>query len=637
MIRKRVALVILAAIAATSNTQAIDWTFWNDDDDSTASPGSSTVSETLSPEALKSMMGSDYMDAVRSLISSGSGSDSLDESGTPSRTTTSPPSSSDSSHAPASSSSAKAPSTSALSLSGSSSLATEIPPLSAMAKPSTAVSTVTSNYRNWVGPWSQSADSACYREAHIMDTCPSNYDRNELTHTCWTECPMDYPVECGMQCIQQNNDCGRENVAKISAVAMSALSMATFGVFGELAKLGKKVTWAVKCANMLMTTTRAIVRFTRNQMINDPQTSQEKLLLLLYQTNYVVADLPATIYACMGKNVPANIQLARGLLPTAQYVLLLVLSYDDDIILSWEKFKAFMMKANFTEAATAITPGEISSLETGMKQNTTCGEDLRSLANQVWMTVNEYREENPKISDAEIRLKISQSDLVLYDVATVTNNCMSQMISESTEATAYKTRETLRKTFGVMISDLIKSGKSDNGTSMAAKNSAYVWIDNALTMASVTGLEPTDLSTLFAEFLQTICGPTQFMGEIDDGNEAATLGMNALKKAFKNSTLSWTKKGDGAVIINFTSKDTKDVTVNIMSGGDKIDEVDVKAGGAAQWKSNVTALGGKTLYLDRWRPGFLGLPGTGGGSLVMWVPIAREGGHLEVKAQLNVS
>ncbi|KAG6617806.1 uncharacterized protein IUM83_09511 [Phytophthora cinnamomi] len=506
-----------------------------------------------------------------------------------------------------------------------------------MASPSNAVSTVRSNYRNWVGPWSQSADSACYREAHIMDTCPSNYDRNKLTNTCWTECPMDYPVECGMQCIQQNNDCGRENIAKISAVAMSALSMATFGVFGELAKLGKKVTWAVKCANMLMTTTRAIVRFTRNQMVQDPQTSQEKLLLLLYQTNYVVADLPATIYACMGKTVPANLQLARGLLPTAQYILLLVLSYDDDIISSWEKFKAFMMKANFTEAATAITPGEISSLETGMKQNTTCGEELRTLTNQVWMTVNEYREENPKISDAEIRLKISQSDLVLYDVATVTNNCMSQMISESTLATAYKTRETLRKTFGVIINDLIKSGKSDNGTSMAAKHSAYVWTDNALTLASVTGLDPTDLSTLFAEYLQTICGPTQFMGEIDDGTEAATLGLNALKKAFKNSTLSWTRKGDGAVIINFKSKDTKDVTVNIMSGGDKIDEVDLKAGGTAQWKSNVTALGGKTLYLDRWRPGFLGLPGTGGGSLVMWIPISREGGHLELTAQLNVS
>ncbi|GMF56134.1 unnamed protein product [Phytophthora lilii] len=127
------------------------------------------------------------------------------------------------------------------------------------------------------------------------------------------------------------------------------------------------------------------------------------------------------------------------------------------------------------------------------------------------------------------------------------------------------------------------------------------------------------------------------MGEIDDGDDDATLGLNALKKAFKNSTSSWTRKGDGAVIINFVSKDTEDVTVNIMSGGDKIDVVDVPTGGTAQWKSNVTALGGKTLYLDRWRPGFLGLPGTGGGSLVLWVPLAREGGHLEIKAQLNVS
>ncbi|EEY59740.1 uncharacterized protein PITG_22351 [Phytophthora infestans T30-4] len=127
------------------------------------------------------------------------------------------------------------------------------------------------------------------------------------------------------------------------------------------------------------------------------------------------------------------------------------------------------------------------------------------------------------------------------------------------------------------------------------------------------------------------------MGEIDDGDELATLGMGALHKAFKNSTLSWRKKGDGAVIINLKSKDTEDVTVNIKSGGDKIGEVLLKAGGTAQWTSNVTTLGGKTLYMDRWRPGFLGLPGTGGGSLVLWVPISRQGGHLEVNAQLNVS
>ncbi|KAL3670280.1 hypothetical protein V7S43_004593 [Phytophthora oleae] len=83
--------------------------------------------------------------------------------------------------------------------------------------------------------------------------------------------------------------------------------------------------------------------------------------------------------------------------------------------------------------------------------------------------------------------------------------------------------------------------------------------------------------------------------------------------------------------------DTEDVTVNIISGGEQIDEVDVAASGTATWTSNNTALGGKTLYLDRWHPGVLGLPGTVGGSLLLWVPKASEGGHLEIEAKLNVS
>ncbi|KAG3006385.1 hypothetical protein PC121_g16155 [Phytophthora cactorum] len=634
MLRSRVALIFLAATACNTGTQAIDWTFWNDDKDSTPSPASSdTYTETLSPETLTNMMGSDYMDNVKALIYSGKGSDSdsdsgsLSDVGSPSGSTSEPP---------ASTASTFASSLDTDDESASTAWDLAVPSMNEIATPSTAVTNYESTYRNWVGPWRQSEDPACYREAHFMKTCPSNYDRNELTNTCWTECPMGYPVECGMQCTQQNNGCGRENAAKVSAVAMAALSMASFGVFGQLAKYGKKVSWAVACANYLLVFVRAVIRFTRNQMVNEPETPMEKLLLLLYQTGFVVADLPATIYACSGKAVPPNLQLTRQLLPTAQLLLLLTVAYDDEIIRSWEKFKAFMKRANFTEAAEQLTEGEISSLETGMKQNSTCGDDLKMLTTQVWMTVDEYRQKNPKISEGELRLKLSESDLIMYDIPTVTNNCMTKMISESTVATAYKTRETLRKTYGLMINDLIKSGKSDNGTSMAAKHNAYTWLRNGLWLASYAW-DPTDLSTLFAEFLQTICGPTQFMGEIDDGNELATLGMNALHKAFKNSTLSWTRKGDGAVIVNFKSKDTEDVTINIKSGGDKIGKVKLKAGGSAQWRSNITTLGGKTLYIDRWRPGFLGLPGTGGGSLVLWVPISRQGGHLEINAQINVS
>ncbi|ETN01881.1 hypothetical protein PPTG_16957 [Phytophthora nicotianae INRA-310] len=242
MIRLRLALIVLTAIVSTTTTQAIDWTFWNDDDDSTPSPVSSdtSISETLSPETLSNMMGSDYMDNVKSVIYSGKGSDSdsdsgsLPDVGSSSGSASEPPASSASSSASSLDTDDNSASN-ALSLAGSFGLDLPIPSMDEIATPSTAVTSYKSTYRNWVGPWTQSSDAACYREAHFMKKCPSNYDRNELTNTCWTECPMDYPVECGMQCIQQNNDCGRENAAKISAVAMSAFSMATFGVFGQLA------------------------------------------------------------------------------------------------------------------------------------------------------------------------------------------------------------------------------------------------------------------------------------------------------------------------------------------------------------------------------------------------------------------
>ncbi|KAF4322161.1 hypothetical protein BBI17_001086 [Phytophthora kernoviae] len=140
-----------------------------------------------------------------------------------------------------------------------------------------------------------------------------------------------------------------------------------------------------------------------------------------------------------------------------------------------------------------------------------------------------------------------------------------------------------------------------------------------------------------SEYFQTICGPTQFIGEIDDGSAGKALGLKTVQDAFTNSVGTWTKVGDGIVTITFQSVDTEDVTVNIKSGGNKFDKVNVAAGETVTWTSNVTALGGKTLYLDRWRPGFLGLPGTGGGSLLLWVPRAAQGGHLELTAMLNVS
>uniref|UniRef100_H3GEJ7 Uncharacterized protein n=2 Tax=Phytophthora ramorum TaxID=164328 RepID=H3GEJ7_PHYRM len=606
-------LVLISMTSVASETAEFSFSFWDDDDDS--SEASSQATETHSPSTTA---------PVAQASPSGTSLSLAPSSDSPALTS-------------GSSSLAATLAAEQTAASGSSALAALVTANYSIATPATAINTVTSTYRNWVGPWSISSDAACYREAHIMLTCPTDYNRNDATDTCWTQCPIGYPVECGMECIRQNDDCKLEIFNKVSVIAVTALDAASMGIFGKLEDIGKGIKRAVKCANSMMTVIRALVRYVRNIKTSDPQTSQAQLLAILYQTNNVVTDIPIAITNCLGWTVPGNLLTSKYVLATSQYILSQILANGDEIISSWDHFKAFLKGANFTEAADGLNSSDISSLETGMKSNSTCGADLKSLLDRTWMTVEQCRQEDPDISDADVRLKISNSDLVRYDVAMVTNNCMPLMIEQSTEVTAYKSRETLRKTFGVIINDLISKGTSNNGTTLKAQHYTYKALQIGLNVLSTSGFDDLDISTLLGAYVQTICGPTQFMGEIDDGTEAATLGLNTIEDAFNGSTSSWKRVGNGAVIINFSSSDKKDVKVNIHSGGEEIAQVPVSAGGTATWTSNTTALGGKTLYLDRWRDDAIGIPGTGGGSLVLWVPKASKGGHLLLNAQLNVS
>ncbi|KAG6963532.1 hypothetical protein JG687_00006513 [Phytophthora cactorum] len=132
---------------------------------------------------------------------------------------------------------------------------------------------------------------------------------------------------------------------------------------------------------------------------------------------------------------------------------------------------------------------------------------------------------------------------------------------------------------GVIVDDLINKGKSDNGTSLTAKEYTRVVADKlAMTIFVISLFDETRIIGIITEYIQPICGPTQFIGEIDDGDDPYTLGLNIVGKAFQESSLSWKRKGDGVVTIVFKSIDTKPVTINIFSGGDKIDEKDVPAG-----------------------------------------------------------
>ncbi|KAF4315460.1 hypothetical protein JM18_009276 [Phytophthora kernoviae] len=93
--------------------------------------------------------------------------------------------------------------------------------------------------------------------------------------------------------------------------------------------------------------------------------------------------------------------------------------------------------------------------------------------------------------------------------------------------------------------------------------------------------------SLVAEYFQTICGPTKFIGEIDDGSAEKALGLSTVGDAFNSSSGSWTMEGDGTVTINFQSKDTKDVSVNIMSAGKKVDKVHVATVAAIKMTSRL--------------------------------------------------
>lgn len=501
----------------------------------------------------------------------------------------------------------------------------------------TATSDVVSVYRNWVGPRPIAPDAACYREAHIMATCPANFDRHDATNTCWAECPIAYPVECGFECIRQNDGCGMEMLNKGGAIGNTVLSIALLGGAKELWFVAKKVMRSLDCLNMMIGTTRSIIRYVRNIQTTDPHASMDKILNVLYQSNNVVTDLPMAYYLCMGLPLPRPLEISGRILSTVNWILLNIIAYKEDLFSSWSRFRAFLIGANFTEAANRINETDISTLSDAMKSKSTCGYDLRVMTDRTWNTVAQLRAEYPGIAEADLRLKLQDTPLMKSEIAIATNNCMEQLIEESDETMAYVTRERIRTAFSGMINELIATGTSKNGSTEDANEFMYIAFSKVLISLAVTGLDMIGIMGTIAAYQQKVCGPTHFMGEIDDGTDPKTLGLTTIERAFKNSSMSWTRKGDGAVIVHFESYDTKNVSVNIRSGGDKIDEILIQVGARVRWTSTVAALAGKTLYFDRWRPGFLGLPGSGGGSLLLWIPHASEGGHLEVVAKLQVS
>ncbi|OWZ07193.1 hypothetical protein PHMEG_00020445 [Phytophthora megakarya] len=356
-----------------------------------------------------------------------------------------------------------------------------------------------------------------------------------------------------------------------------------------------------------------------------------QMLAVGYQSNVVLVDLPIAIYACLGMPAPKKLVWSGYVVTIVENIVKQVIVNGDEIITSAQNVVELLLNTS----AANNSASSVTELQDFIAANTSCGYELKQLTDRVLFTVSDIRNKTPNAAKDDVRVAVSKSSLALKDIPTVTNNCMKEMLGNKTKQAAFETRDLLRKTMEVIIDQLVDTATTDMGKDVA-ENDYMLEVAN-FGLVVLGGLDPTGIVYMASQFVQPICGPTGFLGEIDDGNLYDALGMWTVDEAFAGSYGTWSKKGDGVVRIIFESTDKVDVTVVVHSGGDDYAEVDVGAGDTVTWESTVPELQDKTMYLDRWRPGLLGLPGSGGGSLLLWVPRAEDGGHLTLHARINVS
>ncbi|KAG6950328.1 hypothetical protein JG688_00014207 [Phytophthora aleatoria] len=441
-------------------------------------------------------------------------------------------------------------------------------------------------------------DDACYRKTYISRTCSVGYAYDNIA-TCWAQCPLNYPVQCGRECIPQSDDCALEVITKVESVAAVALNAATSGVFGQLSTASAAVQQGVKCGQKLVTVVENIVGYAKELQSNFPNGTEEQIISLLNNSDIVVKDLPTAVCICLGLDVPTDyLNLASDVVSVVDKVLSQVVEKGSSL-LSVDTFMTFINAVGAGSSVKLLNEDDTSTLKNLISEG---GTELQSINTKVTQAVADIKAADATSSVSAIRLALSDTALFLTEIPTATNNCVKNM--------------------------------TDDAHTVPLSTADYILKLDDMGLDVIAMFDPTGIAKMLKEFIQPICGPTSFIGEIDDGFLADALALVADGGAIAGSFGTWTHAGDGAVNIVLESTDTEDVTVEIHSGGDIIDSMKVKSGETATWNSTVSTLQDKTMYFDRWRPCLVGLPGSGGGSLVMWVPRSSAGGRIDLVAKI---
>ncbi|CAI5708195.1 unnamed protein product [Hyaloperonospora brassicae] len=491
-----------------------------------------------------------------------------------------------------------------------------------------------SGIRNWVGPTiSDATDSACYRkrvEYGSEESCPVGYSADRKS--CLAQCPISYPVACYEECIPQNDNCAEELLSKSVSVIATVFNTVTAGIFGRIFPSYTKTKTTFLCAANIIGLVKSLAYYLRFRRTTAVQQTMEELLALAYQSNVVLYSMPIAVANCLGREVTTKAKVFNCVHTVVANVVKQAITNGDRILSSGHDVMNFLMDTGTINSTEGLHVGELQDL---LDMNSTCGDQLRNLTDYIIASVHGIRNKAPAAAVDDIRVKISESPLVLKDIPIVTNNCMREVMASTTRKAAFGTRDLIRKTLGVIVDQLVETDQTDMGASVAEGD--FTLEAANLVLVILGSIDSTRILWMLSQFVQPTCGPTAFIGEIDDGTLHDALGLETLGGAFEGSYGTWTKKGDGMVNLAFESVGTEDVTVIIHSGGEEYDEVAVPVGGTVKWTQYVSKLQDQALYLDCRRQNMLGMLSNTGSSLVLWVPRSSHGGALTMHVRVNES
>ncbi|EEY63880.1 uncharacterized protein PITG_02379 [Phytophthora infestans T30-4] len=252
-------------------------------------------------------------------------------------------------------------------------------------------------------------------------------------------------------------------------------------------KVSEAIQLGVKCGQKLFTATSSL-----------------QLLSLVNQSDLVVNELPAAVCTCL--NIP-----------------------DGTALLNPSNFLAFIKDLGVDDSVQKLDQDSLTQLQDVLTSGATCGTKLQTIIHKVTQFVIDAKSGNPATTISAIRQALSVSELFLSDIPAVTNNCVRNLTDD-----AFSTRDSLRTVVSTITDGLVEGSVDDDGKSISTVDYLAKVADMGLDVIAM--FDPTGIAEMMSTFIQPICGPTAFMGEIDDGSLDDALALTTDGYVFKALT-----------------------------------------------------------------------------------------------------